>query len=443
MNILKQYSFSAILIGVLLLASSPSYGIPAFARKYQMECTMCHEPVPRLNEYGYKFRAAGFRRPEEIGKGEASSDYSDYIAARVMFAATDKSTAGSDNNTSVDQSGQTNIGFQSASIYPLCGAFGAHISAWSEFGYTPGAGNGTINIGNAWMRFTYGDTASFWSVRVGVFSFIEGYGASDAGIGVSSNLIKSAGQTWIGPKLASSLYTPGTGEAGIEVGWNLDRLSLHVGVGNGGYVNNGAFQAAIGGNANKPANSPSYNAKDLMFFGNYMLDEHGGDVGAYYFMGSLDFTNPLVAGAAAMFPDNYMRYGVYAGTPTFSGFKLYGGLSLGSDKEWAEDTTILPDKGKVADSTTASMGYFFEPDFRIDKEWSVGARYDFFDPLTGSNYKNNEINAISAFCNYCMNNGLTFMAEVQQKTTLQGVDATNTALKKNDYSLTLRTYYIW
>jgi hypothetical protein len=446
MRISKKYLFLAVVIGVSSILPSQSYGIPAFARKYQMDCTMCHEPVPRLNEFGYKFRAAGFRLPEEIGKGEASRDYSDYISARVVFAGTDKSTKGSDNNSLVNQSGQMNIGFQSASIYALCGAFGPHISAWSEFGYSPGAGNGTINIGNAFMRLTYGDTASFWSIRIGVFSAIEGYGASDASISPSSPLLKGAGQTWMGPKLASTLYTPGAGEAGAEVGFNMNRLSIHAGIFNGGYNNGGAFQAAIGGNANKVANSPSYNSKDLMLFANYMLDEHGGGISAYGFMGSIDFANPVASLASnpmADFPDQYMRYGIYASTPTFSGFKILAGLAMGTDKEWSVDTTIHPYKGKIADSTSASMGYFVEPDFRFDKEWSVGARYDVFDPVTGSNYQNNEISAITAFVNYCMNNGLTFYAEGKQQTTLQGVDASNTAKKKNDYSLTLRTFFIW
>lgn len=466
-----KHLFFAALLGVVLLPASRSYGIPAFARKYQMECTMCHEPVPRLNEFGYKFRNAGFRLPEEIGKGEASGDYSNYIAARVVFAGTDKSTVGSDNNSSRDQSGQSNIGFSSASIYPLCGAFGGHVSAWSEFGYSPAAVNGnyngpfigTINIGNAFMRLTYGDTSSFWSVRFGLFSAIEGYGASDASISPSSPLMKSAAMTWVGSKLTSSLYTPGTGETGIHFAWDMGALSLQAGIFNGGYAyypvgsngktdytQNPSFQAAIGGNANKVTNSPSYNSKDMMVFASYVLDEHGGGVQGYLFKGSLDFANPMItpsANPASMFTDDYMRYGLYATSPTFSGFKLLAGVAMGSDKDWAIDTTLAL-KGKVADSTSSSMGWFVEPNYRFDKNWYVGARYDFFDPFTkgAAAYANQyQVTAKTVFVNYCMNNGLTFYAEVQDKTTLQGMDGTATpvVMKKDDYSLTLRTFFIW
>src|ERR1035437_9091934 len=116
MNTSKKHLFLAIVLGVSLLPATRSYGIPAFARRYQYDCTMCHEPVPRLNEFGYKFRAAGFRLPSEIGKGEPSGDYSNYIAARVVFQAADVSAKGSDNNTGVNQSGQSNITLSSASI---------------------------------------------------------------------------------------------------------------------------------------------------------------------------------------------------------------------------------------------------------------------------------------------------------------------------------------
>lgn len=45
-------------------------GIPAFARKYGVSCSMCHSPVPRLNSFGEAFAANGF----EFMPGEAPRD---------------------------------------------------------------------------------------------------------------------------------------------------------------------------------------------------------------------------------------------------------------------------------------------------------------------------------------------------------------------------------
>src|ERR687886_1513589 len=62
--------------------------LPMFARKYGVSCATCHTSPPRLNETGYRFRAAGFRMPEEIGKRpEVPFDIYDYVSARVQVRA--------------------------------------------------------------------------------------------------------------------------------------------------------------------------------------------------------------------------------------------------------------------------------------------------------------------------------------------------------------------
>ena len=38
----------------------------AFARRYGVDCSVCHASYPQLNETGYKFRVAGYRMPDEI-----------------------------------------------------------------------------------------------------------------------------------------------------------------------------------------------------------------------------------------------------------------------------------------------------------------------------------------------------------------------------------------
>lgn len=44
----------------LLIFSESSYSIPAFARKYNMNCQTCHSPIPKLKPYGAQFAADGF-----------------------------------------------------------------------------------------------------------------------------------------------------------------------------------------------------------------------------------------------------------------------------------------------------------------------------------------------------------------------------------------------
>ena len=49
-------------LGAALLLAGPASGerIPAFARKYQVSCTLCHAPFPRLTAFGEQFAANGF-----------------------------------------------------------------------------------------------------------------------------------------------------------------------------------------------------------------------------------------------------------------------------------------------------------------------------------------------------------------------------------------------
>jgi hypothetical protein len=52
---------AAALTVVLLVATpAPAEAIPAFARKYNVSCTMCHGPMPRLNTFGERFAENGF-----------------------------------------------------------------------------------------------------------------------------------------------------------------------------------------------------------------------------------------------------------------------------------------------------------------------------------------------------------------------------------------------
>ena len=40
--------------------------VPAFARKYNVDCTYCHTAWPQLNRTGYIFRRLGYRMPNEV-----------------------------------------------------------------------------------------------------------------------------------------------------------------------------------------------------------------------------------------------------------------------------------------------------------------------------------------------------------------------------------------
>src|SRR4030066_1454528 len=59
-------SLTTLALAVLFLVPAQNiYAIPAFARKYQISCQVCHSPaMPRLKGFGEEFEGNGFRLTE-------------------------------------------------------------------------------------------------------------------------------------------------------------------------------------------------------------------------------------------------------------------------------------------------------------------------------------------------------------------------------------------
>ncbi len=51
------------LIVLVAFSADESWGIPAFARKYDMSCTTCHAPFPKLKPFGDEFANNGYQLP--------------------------------------------------------------------------------------------------------------------------------------------------------------------------------------------------------------------------------------------------------------------------------------------------------------------------------------------------------------------------------------------
>lgn len=101
-----RWTFRVFLVLAVLLVSIDANAIPAFARKYQLSCSTCHAPAPRLKPYGEEFAARGFRmeKPEDE-PSRATHDTGDPllmllrefpVAARIDLHATYQSDAASD-----------------------------------------------------------------------------------------------------------------------------------------------------------------------------------------------------------------------------------------------------------------------------------------------------------------------------------------------------------
>jgi hypothetical protein len=67
---MKPTRFLATLVMAVtafVLMTPSVWAIPAFARKYNVNCTACHSAMPYLNSTGRSFKEAGWRMPDEDG----------------------------------------------------------------------------------------------------------------------------------------------------------------------------------------------------------------------------------------------------------------------------------------------------------------------------------------------------------------------------------------
>ena len=71
-------------------AGFTAQAMPAWARKYNADCSLCHTTYPRLNRTGYEFKRLGYRFPTELvakGKGmttQTSSAQTSHVDSNIQ-----------------------------------------------------------------------------------------------------------------------------------------------------------------------------------------------------------------------------------------------------------------------------------------------------------------------------------------------------------------------
>ena len=219
---------------VLVFVPSRPQAMPMFARKYNVDCTTCHTAIPRLNEKGYKFRAAGFRMPEEIGqpqetKFELGNYFSARLQARYDAQATNQPNGAAVANVLGGVPGpriQTNsLSYQESTLYPLTGSWGKYFGSLVELSVSP---EDFFEVENAYVRFTKGNENNFFTVRGGVFHPFEGFGASDRPFSNARPLFQTTPISAGGRAIPYVYQSWGLDEVGVEAGGEISKFSLRA-----------------------------------------------------------------------------------------------------------------------------------------------------------------------------------------------------------------------
>jgi len=91
--------YFAAVLGIFLSTVSPASALPAFARKYGMPCSSCHEAWPKLSPFGQQFKDNGY----QMGNDRDAPIFQNPAYWPVTFRITPQWHRESTNKAAVDQ----------------------------------------------------------------------------------------------------------------------------------------------------------------------------------------------------------------------------------------------------------------------------------------------------------------------------------------------------
>ena len=180
-------SLLSVVVLVLFFVIPPvSHAIPAFTRKYNVKCTICHTRPPRLNSYGERFLENGYQLPgtEEGGSlGEKAfgaltlEDITNHLAIRLrgnVLRSVDFDNEGSGGGIQGSPKDKTEFSFPEIASFMVAGTFFHNIGVFVEVETDleedhTGLERGFITLNNigkhdvAHLRVGRIDPSAFWS----------------------------------------------------------------------------------------------------------------------------------------------------------------------------------------------------------------------------------------------------------------------------------------
>lgn len=318
--------------------------IPAWARKYNMNCSGCHYPVPpRLNATGVRFRWAGYRMPEEIGEEAKVQQVSNYVAVRGQFGYVYEKAKG-------ESAEENNFVLEDVSLF-YGGAFGRNLGGFLELAKEEDEVEGGAQILAVW-----GGERSHGGFRAGQTHMLlnAGLAGFDRPAGISAPLPLN------GPVTGALPVSLGGDQAGVEAFYVVGRNRISGMVVGGTRL--GEDGLARGGTT-----------KDVVLSNQFLLDKDGAGITGSIYLGSVGGVSDDAASAKARF----WRLALSA-SKIVQGFELQGGVVYGKDFDLpvgAGSAFAAPDN--------RGYGYWASGHYLVPgPALTVFGRYEFVDPDT-------------------------------------------------------------
>ncbi len=276
---------SVFMVGAVLTTVRDSEAIPAWARKYGVDCSMCHYPaVPRLNSFGQKFRWAGYRMPDEFGKEQDVTRVGDFFSTRVRTRF--------EYENPEEKIERTEFTLHDATLF-YAGAFTKNFSGFVEAEFEPEDGSTDTNLIGQ-LQGVFGTADGFFSFRIGQMHVLQrvGVGGLDRPTGISTTPVYSTTLT----------FNPLGEDVGLKISEDQKGLELAYVHGSNRFlvlVLNGLDEEAKGRNKNFDEDPD----KDYLVAYERILDDLASGFTAFYYQGTrhATFTSTLPQTLAGRF----------------------------------------------------------------------------------------------------------------------------------------------
>lgn len=314
--------------------------IPAWARKYNMDCSGCHYPAPpRLNATGLRFRWAGYRMPNEIGQDVEAGKVDNYAALGAMGQYEAEKTSGEPMTST--------FSLPSLGLW-YAGPFGRHYSAFLELDHgEEGEIERVAHVATIW-----GSERSYGGFRAG-----QMHNLIETGLAGFDRLPSASAPMPIdGPLSASVPFSLGEHQLGLEAYYVAGRNRLSAQVLNG---------------ANREGETAVREAdtwKDFLVTDQLLLDDAGSGVQAVGYYGTIVGLDTLQPGLKT----HFWRLGLTA-NKIVGDFELLGTVLYGRDSD-------LPTAGATENK---ALGYWVSGQYFVrSAELTLFGRYESLDPNT-------------------------------------------------------------
>ncbi len=340
---MNSFSFRGAALGLSLsLFAADAFAVPAFARRYEVACSFCHQIFPKLNRMGERFKERGFRLESEDKFDSSAWIKSVPISARLI--GTRNMPEGRDAR---------NVGYLKVLS---AGNLGSKVSYWADDAWLRGRGDEKtthIEPDNAWVRFDFKAPGKLYT-KVGRFeldlpvtqtrtSHLLPYPIYGTNTGLESDSI--------------GLYQQGL-ELGGEFGTTHVSAALVKGRNNQGVVDL-AKASGVG-------NPDRFDANVFLRASRRMVRSR---LGAFAYIGRNELVARLNASRVGVAKDDILRLGV-DGNVRFSKLHLYGVAMYGSNS----NSVLSLSSPNGTDESLGFAGGFLAADYHLREEIAVTAR---------------------------------------------------------------------